>query len=76
MAGFVIVNFPNRIFLALQMCCGNHASWHSKFCTLYSGIVTLDLTKAFDSICHARQLLKLDYYGVKGMALNLCCHIL
>jgi len=34
-------------------------------------MVTFDLTKAFDRICHARLLVKLDHYDVKGTALNL-----
>ena len=38
---------------------------------LYSGLVTLDSTKAFDSVCHKKLLLKLDHYGIREIALEL-----
>ena len=38
---------------------------------IYSGLVTLDLTKACDTVCHKRLLVKLDHYGITGIALEL-----
>ena len=34
-------------------------------------MVTLDITKAFDTICHKRLLKKLDHYGIRGTAFKL-----
>jgi len=37
----------------------------------FSGLVTIDLSKAFDTVCHKRLLIKLDHYGITGTAYNL-----
>ena len=37
----------------------------------YTGMVTLDITKAFDTVCHKRLLIKLDHYGIRGTAFKL-----
>ena len=37
----------------------------------YTAMVTLDLTKAFDTVCHKRLLLKLGHYDIRGTAYNL-----
>ena len=37
----------------------------------YTGVVMLDVTKAFDTVCHKRLLLKLCHYGIRGTAYNL-----
>ena len=37
----------------------------------YTGMVTLDITKPFDTVCHKRFLIKLDHYGIRGTAFNL-----
>ena len=34
-------------------------------------MVTLDITKGFDTICHKRLLIKLDHYGIRGKAFKL-----
>ena len=34
----------------------------------FTALVTLDLTKAFDSVCHERPLIKLHHYGFRGKA--------
>ena len=37
----------------------------------HTGMVMLDLTKEFDTVCHKRLLLKLGHCGVRGTAYNL-----
>ena len=34
----------------------------------YTGMVTLDIIKAFDTVCHKRLLIKLNHYGIRGTA--------
>ena len=34
-------------------------------------MVALDITKAFDTVCHKRLLIKHDHYGIRGTALKL-----
>ena len=35
----------------------------------YTGMITLDITKAFDIVCHKRLLIK--HYGIRGTAFKL-----
>jgi len=37
----------------------------------FTGLILLDLTKTFDTMCHYNLLLKLEHYGIKGNVLNL-----
>ena len=34
-------------------------------------MVTLDITKAFDAVCHKRLLIKLDHYEIRGTTFKL-----
>jgi len=37
----------------------------------FTGLILLDLTKAFDTVCHCNLLLKSEHHGIRGNALNL-----
>jgi len=37
----------------------------------FSGLVTIDLSKVFDTVCHKRLLIKLDHYRIRRTAYNL-----
>jgi len=37
----------------------------------YTGLVLVDLKKAFDTFCHNTLLNKLDHYGIRGPTLKL-----
>ena len=38
---------------------------------LYTGLVFVDLRKAFDTVCHQILLSKVDLYGIRGATYNL-----
>ena len=37
----------------------------------YTRMVTLDITKAFDMVCHKRLLIKFDHYEIRAKAFEL-----
>ena len=37
---------------------------------LYTGLVFVDLRKAFDSVCRQNLLSKLEHYGIRGATYN------
>ena len=38
---------------------------------LFTGLIFIDITKTFDTVCHKILLSKLDHYGIRGMANDL-----
>ena len=38
---------------------------------LFSGLILIDLRKAFDTVCHQTLFIKMEHYEIRGVAYNL-----